>query len=59
MSPAVKEAMLVDYGSRDERFVRIVADVRTRLLELAGVSQAQGFECVLVQGSECVEDGLC
>jgi 2-aminoethylphosphonate-pyruvate transaminase len=43
--------MLVDLGSRDDEFARTVAEIRTELLRLGGVSQAQGYECVIVQGS--------
>jgi 2-aminoethylphosphonate-pyruvate transaminase len=35
-SPAVKRAMLRDWGSRDRDFIALNARVRTRLLELAG-----------------------
>lgn len=37
-SAAVKEAMLVDAGSRDTRFIALTRDVRRRLVEAAGVS---------------------
>lgn len=50
-SAAVKQAMLVDLGSRDERFVAVVRDVRQRLLQLAGTSKEDGYECVIMQGS--------
>lgn len=50
-SPTVKEAMLVDIGSRDDEFISLVRNVRRQLLALGGVSQAQGYEAVLVQGS--------
>lgn len=50
-SATVKQAMLRDLGSRDEAFLAIVQDVRARLLELYGLSQAAGWEAVLVQGS--------
>lgn len=50
-SPTVKQAMLVDMGSRDDEFIAIVRDIRRQLLELGGVSQAQGYEAVLIQGS--------
>lgn len=35
-SRAVKEAMLVDMGSRDEDFLEIVQFIKEKLLELAG-----------------------
>jgi 2-aminoethylphosphonate-pyruvate transaminase len=50
-SRTVKEAMLHDVGSRDEEFIQMVRDIRQQLLELGGVSQASGYEAVLVQGS--------
>jgi 2-aminoethylphosphonate-pyruvate transaminase len=51
-SRTVKEAMLVDIGSRDDDFIAIVRDIRRQLLALGGVvSQAQGYEAVLMQGS--------
>lgn len=50
-SKTVKEAMLVDLGSRDPRFMRVVKEVRDGLLSLAGVSQQAGYECVPLQGS--------
>jgi 2-aminoethylphosphonate-pyruvate transaminase len=50
-SATVKAAMLEDMGSRDLAFVNAVKDTRNELLQLAGVSQQQGYECVIVQGS--------
>jgi len=50
-SHTVKEAMLVDMGSRDDEFIAIVRDIRRQLLALGGASQAQGYEAVLIQGS--------
>ncbi len=50
-SRTVKEAMLRDLGSRDEEFIALVRSIRRQLLELGGVSQAQGYEAVLMQGS--------
>lgn len=50
-SLTVKQSMLRDLGSRDEEFVGCVKGIRQRLLTLAGVSQAVGFEAVLIQGS--------
>jgi len=50
-SPSVKEAMLVDVGSRDDEFIAVVRDIRRQLLALGGVSQAQGYEAILLQGS--------
>jgi 2-aminoethylphosphonate-pyruvate transaminase len=50
-SPTVKSAMLRDLGSRDTEFIEVVRRIRHRLLEVAGVSQQSGYECVLMQGS--------
>lgn len=47
----VKQSMLRDIGSRDPDMIRIVQEIRDGLLELAGVSQTGGWECVLMQGS--------
>ncbi|MDR2390343.1 MAG: 2-aminoethylphosphonate--pyruvate transaminase [Planctomycetota bacterium] len=48
-SPAVKAAMLRDLGARDDEFLDIVADVKNRLLTLAGVDR-DSYAAVLVQG---------
>lgn len=50
-SLTVKQAMLRDLGSRDDEFIAVIQRVRDRLLAIAGVSQKQGYECVLMQGS--------
>jgi len=50
-SASVKRAMLRDLGSRDEGFLAVVREVRARLLGIYGLSQASGWEAVLVQGS--------
>jgi len=50
-SLSTKQAMLRDLGSRDEEFIRTVREVRNGLLSVAGVSQADGYEAVLMQGS--------
>ena len=50
-SPTVKEAMLQDLGSRDDAFIAVVREIRSELLRLGGVSQEQGYETVLMQGS--------
>lgn len=47
----VKLAMLRDLGSRDNEFINIVSSIRNDLLEIAGVSQDQGFESIIMQGS--------
>ncbi len=48
-APETKAAMLQDWGSRDSRFIDTVADIRNRLLAMAGAGAAH--DCVLMQGS--------
>src|SRR6185295_16165301 len=50
-SPAVKQAMLHDAGSWHTEFNARVKWIRERLLLIAGVSRADGWEAVLLQGS--------
>lgn len=50
-SLSVKQAMLHDAGSWDAEFNSTVANVRQKLLELAGASRESGFEVILMQGS--------
>lgn len=50
-SATVKQAMLHDVGSRDHAFINAVKQIRDSLLELAHVSKAKGYECVIMQGS--------
>src|SRR5678815_4429724 len=50
-SLSVKQAMLHDAGSWHFEFNSVVANVRERLLKLAGVSRESGWEVVLLQGS--------
>lgn len=50
-SESVKQAMLHDYGSRDFTFVQAVKDIRSQLLELAGVRKEDGYDTVIMQGS--------
>src|SRR5688572_9380266 len=50
-SLTVKQAMLRDLGSRDDEFIAMVRSIRERLLQVAGVSQAKGFEAIPMQGS--------
>ncbi|SVD54413.1 uncharacterized protein METZ01_LOCUS407267, partial [marine metagenome] len=50
-SRTVKAAMSRDLGSRDTEFIHVIRDLRNSLLQLAGVSQADGWEAVLMQGS--------
>lgn len=50
-TPTVKAAMQIDYGSRDVAFIQTVKEVRDELLKLGNVSQADGYEAVIMQGS--------
>lgn len=50
-SHTVKAAAMEDMGSRDAAFVDTVKEIREALLELGHVSQAEGYETVLMQGS--------
>src|SRR6186713_309714 len=50
-SLSVKQAMLHDAGSWHFEFNALVANVRQRLLKLAGVSRESGWEAILLQGS--------
>ena len=50
-SATVKAAMGRDLGSRDTEFIGVIRDLRNDLLKLADVSQADGWEAVLMQGS--------
>ena len=50
-SATVKEAMLEDMGSRDAEFVNAVKEIRSELLRLAHVSQAAGYESIIMQGA--------
>jgi 2-aminoethylphosphonate-pyruvate transaminase len=49
-SKTVKTAMLKDTGSRDHEFIDLVADIRNKLLDLAGVKKGE-YEAILLQGS--------
>src|SRR5262245_61800795 len=51
MSLSVKQAMLHDAGSWHYEFNELVGTIRDRLLRLAGVNRASGWETVLLQGS--------
>ncbi|XP_042872770.1 2-aminoethylphosphonate--pyruvate transaminase-like [Penaeus japonicus] len=55
-SRSVKEAMLVDVGSRDSYFISCVKEIRQRLLEIAQLSESE-YTAVPLQGSGtyCVE----
>lgn len=50
-SPGVKQAMLHDAGSWHFEFNALVASIRRRLLEIAGLPAADGWEAILLQGS--------
>ena len=50
-SLAVKQAMLHDAGSWHFEFNQRVGNIRERLLEIAGVSSARGWEAIPLQGS--------
>jgi 2-aminoethylphosphonate-pyruvate transaminase len=50
-SATVKQAMLRDFGSRDEAFLSAVREVRAGLLAAYGLAQAGGWEAVPLQGS--------
>ena len=50
-SLTVKQAMLRDAGSWHFEFNAVVQRVREKLLNVAGVSRAADYECVLLQGS--------
>ena len=47
---SVKQAMLRDWGSRDYGFRKMTADLRAKLLAMAGDTQGD-YDCVPVQGS--------
>eukprot|EP00796_Vickermania_ingenoplastis_P002241 gene2241-1402_t len=49
-SDTVKQAMLMDYGSRDQIFMDAVSFVRQKILQLAGVPPAE-WACVLQPGA--------
>ncbi len=55
-SRTVKQAMLMDLGSRDTGFIGIVKEVRRSLLDVGEVGD-KGYEAVIMQGSGtfCVE----
>lgn len=49
-STTVKEAALIDLGSRDSAFIAIVQQIRQKLLALAHV-ESPNYEAVIIQGS--------
>lgn len=48
---SVKEAMLHDMGSRDKEFLEVVNEIRSELLDIAGLTPVDGYDTVLMQGS--------
>jgi 2-aminoethylphosphonate-pyruvate transaminase len=50
-SITVKEAMLHDFGSRDDVFIQLIKDIREDLLSLGNVSKESGYDAVIMQGS--------
>lgn len=48
---SVKESMLHDMGSRDKEFLEVVKEIRSELLNIAGVTPEDGYDTVLMQGS--------
>jgi 2-aminoethylphosphonate-pyruvate transaminase len=50
-SATVKAAMSRDVGSRERETVDMIRDIRRELLSVAGVSQQDGYEAVLLPGS--------
>jgi len=49
-SKTVKQAMLRDFGSRDNEFISTVKSIRERLLKLSKVEKGE-YEAILMQGS--------
>jgi 2-aminoethylphosphonate-pyruvate transaminase len=49
-SRTVKQSMLRDLGSRDYEFIEIVRNIRTHLLNIAGVNKSE-YEAIIMQGS--------
>ena len=50
-SLAVKQAMCHDIGAWDAPLRSLVQEIRDGVLQIAGVDQAGGWECTLMQGS--------
>ena len=50
-SDSVKVAMLRDLGSRDFEFIETVAAIRGDLLKVAGLTETDGYDVVIIQGS--------
>jgi len=49
-SQSVKQAMLRDLGSRDSEFIRLIKEIRQKLVELGQVSPEE-FTAIILQGS--------
>jgi 2-aminoethylphosphonate aminotransferase len=49
-SDAVRQAMTVDYGSRDKKFLSAVDNIRKSLIEIAAVDSTK-WVCILQQGA--------
>ncbi len=49
-SQSVKQAMLRDWGSRDFKFIRLIKEIRQKLVELGQVSPEE-FTAIILQGS--------
>lgn len=49
-SQSVKQAMLRDLGSRDFKFIRLIKEIRQKLVELGQVSPEE-FTAIILQGS--------
>lgn len=49
-SRTVKQAMLRDLGSRDTAFIQVIREIRSGLLDVAGVT-GKGYEAIPMQGS--------
>ncbi len=50
-SVTVKRAMCHDIGSRTHEMIETIREIRRALLRVAGLSQRDGYEAVLLQGS--------
>jgi 2-aminoethylphosphonate-pyruvate transaminase len=49
-SQTVKQLMLRDLGSRDRKFIKVVRDIRQRLVALGNVNESE-YTAILMQGS--------
>lgn len=48
-SPLVKQYSMVDMGSRDDKFINIISNIRQRLWELSDVNDSK-YDTILMQG---------